>query len=254
MKVLIIEDERPAAEMLRKMILGLDPEADILKSIDSVKGSVEWFQKNPLPDLVFMDIQLGDGLSFEIFERIHVPCPVIFTTAYDEYAIRAFKVNSLDYLLKPVNPDELEAALEKYRLHYVNRTWEKDRVPEAMKKVIQWLSGKYKKRFVIRFGEHFRTVETDQILYFHSYEKATFLHTADDHNYVVDHSLDQLESMLDPGMFFRINRKYIVSMQSIRDIIIYSNSRLKLELLHCKDPDTIVARDKVNRFKSWLNG
>ncbi len=250
MKVVIIEDEKLAAERLQELILKCEPQALILGVKDSVKKSVEWFNTNPSPDLVFMDIQLADGLSFEIFEKTIVSCPVIFTTAFDEYAIRAFKVNSIDYLLKPIDLNELKAAIEKFRkTHIAGQIKSSD----VFDKVLNALTNNYKQRFVIKVGEHIRSVSTDQIHYFFSLEKATFLHTSDNHNYVIDYSLEQVESLVDPEKFFRVNRKYIIAFGSVKDIITYSNSRLKLELEHSDDQDVIVAREKVSNFKQWLD-
>ncbi len=251
MKVLIIEDEKPAAGHLENLVKRYDSTIEVMGPLGSVKKSVEWFDANPHPDLALMDIQLADGLSFEIFENTTVNCPVIFTTAFNEYAIRAFKLNSIDYLLKPIDYEELKAALEKYKKNYL--AFDQAHYALMFDKVMQSLTSNYKKRFIVKVGEHIKSIPVDEILYFYSLEKATFLHTADDHNYVIDYSLEQLESLLDPKIFFRINRKYIVCMAAINDIITYSNSRLKLELMHLNDPDAIVAREKVNHFKKWLD-
>ncbi len=251
MNVLIIEDEKLAADHLEGLIRRYDSDIRVLGRIDSVKRGVDWFSKNPHPDLAFFDIHLADGLGFEIFEKADVHCPVIFTTAYNEYALRAFKVNSVDYLLKPLDFEELSAAMDKYKR---NREPVRDRDYQHMiDNVLAVFSDNYKKRFIVKVGEHIRSVPVSNILYFHSLEKATFLHTSDDHNYVIDYSLDQLEDMIDPQRFFRINRKYIIALEAIEDIITYSNSRLKLELKHHDEMDAIVAREKVNKFKNWLD-
>jgi DNA-binding LytR/AlgR family response regulator len=251
MNVLIIEDERLAAERLESLVKQYDPKINIVGFCDSVSASVKWFNSNPAPDLAFLDIQLADGLSFEIFEQSIVDCPVIFTTAFDEYAIKAFKVNSIDYLLKPIDLEELSGAIEKFK-----KTQRPEAIPkqhQVFDKVLQMLSHNYKQRFVIKVGEHIRSIPVENILYFYSYEKATFLHTSDNRNYVIDYPLEQLESLVDPGLFFRINRKYMIAMNSFEDIIAYSNSRLKVELLHSDDQDVIVAREKVKEFKNWLD-
>ncbi|NOX46564.1 MAG: response regulator transcription factor [Chlorobi bacterium] len=251
MNVLIIEDERLAAERLESLIKQYDADINVVGFCDSVSASVKWFNSNPAPDLAFLDIQLADGLSFEIFEQTIVDCPVIFTTAFDEYAIKAFKVNSIDYLLKPIDLEELSAAIEKFK-----KTQRPEAVPQqhqVFDKVLQMLSHNYKKRFVIKVGEHIRSIPVENILYFYSYEKATFLHTSDNRNYVIDYPLEQLEDLVDPGLFFRVNRKYMIAMNSFDDIISYSNSRLKVELLHSDDQDVIVAREKVKEFKNWLD-
>src|SRR5665647_2303403 len=249
-KVLIIEDEKPAAEWLRQLIVKFDSQISVLNVIDSVSGAAEWFQKNPAPDLVFMDIQLADGLSFEIFERVKVPCPVIFTTAYEEYAVKAFKVNSLDYLLKPIAFNELEAAFQKFGTRH-------QKVPEVtielLNKVKEMLRKQYKTRFVIKVGEHLKSIPVEDILFFYSLEKATYLCTSDFKTYLVDYSLDRISEMIDEQRFFRINRKYILSNQSIADIIFYSNSRLKIKLKKPDEESIIVSRDKVPAFKEWLD-
>ncbi len=253
LKVLLVEDEKPAAEWLRQLIRKLNPEISVLAVIDSVCGAAEWFQQNPAPDLVFMDIQLADGLSFEIFERAKVPCPVIFTTAYEEYAIKAFKVNSVDYLLKPIAYNELEAAIKKFE----GQKSVPQAVPavtiEMLNKVQEMLRKQYKTRFVIKVGEHLKSIPVEEILFFYSLEKATYLCTADYKTYLVDYSLDRISEMVDEQRFFRINRKYILSNQSIADIVVYSNSRLKIRLKKPNEEPIVVSRDKVPAFKEWLD-
>ncbi len=251
MKVLIIEDEKPAAEHIQNLIRRVDPAISIEGPLDSVKKSVAWFDSHPHPDLAMMDIQLADGLSFEIFEKTRVDCPVIFTTAFNEYAIRAFKVNSVDYLLKPIDFEDLKNAMEKFRKNFLHRDMGKFAL--MMDQIMDNLGREHKQRFVIKVGEHIKSIPVENIHYFYSMEKATFIHTQDQHNYVIDYSLDQLEDLVDPQRFFRINRKYLISYQSIDDIVTYSNNRLKIELHHSKDHDAIVAREKVSLFKKWLD-
>jgi len=252
-KVLIIEDEKPAAEWLGQLIRKFDPRILVLAVIDSVSGAVEWIQKNPAPDLIFMDIQLADGLSFEIFEKVKVPCPVIFTTAYEEYAVKAFKVNSLDYLLKPIAFNELETAFRKF----IERQQDLQAMPELtldlLNKVREMLRKRYKARFVIKVGEHLKSIPVEDILFFYSLEKATYLCTADLKTYLIDYSLDRVSEMIDERRFFRINRKYILNNQSIADIVVYSNSRLKIKLKKHDEEPIIVSRDKVAAFKEWLD-
>lgn len=252
-KVLIIEDEKPAAEWLRQLILKFDPHILVLAVIDSVSGAVEWFHQNPAPDLVFMDIQLSDGLSFGIFERMNVTSPVIFTTAYEEYAIKAFKVNSVDYLLKPISYQELEVSFQKFG----DKVRHSQPTPvvtiELLNKVKEMLQKQYKTRFVIKVGEHLKSIAVEDILFFYSLEKATFLCTSDLKTYLVDYSLDRISEMVDEHSFFRINRKYILSNKSIADIIFYSNSRLKIKLKKLDEESIIVSRDKVAAFKEWLD-
>jgi DNA-binding LytR/AlgR family response regulator len=252
-KVLIIEDEKPAAEWLQQLITKFNSQISILAVIDSVSSATEWFQQHSAPDLAFMDIQLADGLSFEIFERVKVSCPVIFTTAYEEYAIKAFKVNSVDYLLKPIAFDELEAAFKKF----ANQAQTVNETPavtiELLNKVREMLRKQYKTRFVIKVGEHLKSIPVEDILFFYSLEKATFLCTSDFKTYLVDYSLDHITEMVDEHRFFRINRKFILSNHAIADIVFYSNSRLKIKLKKPDEDAVIVSRDKVPAFKEWLD-
>jgi DNA-binding LytR/AlgR family response regulator len=251
MKVLIIEDEPQAVERLAILVKGLQPDVQICATLDSVKRSVEWILKNPAVDLIFMDIQLADGLSFEIFDKVEVKAPVIFTTAYNEYALKAFKVNSIDYILKPVDKGELEAAFRKYQT--LTRQPPSDKMMESIGYAIQMLAKKYKERFVIKVGEHLKSVEVSEILFFFSLEKTTFAQTKDGRKHILDFTLDQLDGLRDPARYFRINRKYIVSTDSIQDMISYTNSRLKLILKTSDDADVIVARERVQEFKEWLD-
>src|SRR5260221_577813 len=250
MNILIIEDEPQAAQRLEKLVKSILPEATILPSIDSVKKSVQWLKSN-LPDLIFMDIQLADGISFQIFDQIEIKSPVIFTTAYDEYALKAFKVNSIDYILKPVDEQELRVAIQKYER--LTGSSSNNNMMESIGLAMQMLTKKYKERFVIKVGEHLKSVETDDILFFFSLEKATFVQTKDGKKNILDFTMDQLEELLDPSKFFRINRKYIVHVKSIQDMISYTNARLKLVLKTSDDTDVIVARERVQQFKDWLD-
>ncbi|MFA5326866.1 MAG: LytTR family DNA-binding domain-containing protein [Prolixibacteraceae bacterium] len=249
-KVLIIEDEKPAADWLRQLILKFNSQISILSTIDSVSEAVDWLRHHTAPDLVFMDIQLADGLSFEIFEQTEVVCPVIFTTAYQEYAIKAFKVNSVDYLLKPISSDELEAALVKFGTQHSDAP---AITMDILGKVKEMLRKQYKTRFVIKVGEHLKSVQVEDILFFYSLEKATYLCTTDFKTYLVDYSLDRILEMVDEQRFFRINRKYILSNQAIADIVFYPNSRLKIKLKKPGEENIIVSRDKVSAFKDWLD-
>ena len=252
MKILIIEDEPQAAQRLETLVRELLPTAQVLDKIDSVKKSVQWFRNNAAPDLALMDIQLADGTSFQIFEQCEVKCPVIFTTAYDEYALKAFKVNSIDYILKPVDKNELQGAMKKLET-LTNSADGTKRLLNSIGEVVQKLSKKYKERFVIKVGEHLRTIEVKDILYFHSQDKATFCCTTDNRNHILDFTLEQLEEMIDPLVYFRVNRKYFVRAEAIQDIISYTNSRLKLVLRNSTDNDVIVARERVQEFKQWLD-
>jgi DNA-binding LytR/AlgR family response regulator len=252
MNILIIEDEQLAAQRLENLVIEIVPEATIVARIDTVKKAVEFFRQNETPDLTLMDIQLADGISFEIFQQCEVKSPVIFTTAYDEYALRAFKVNSIDYILKPVDKKEFKAAIEKFQRLRIEGSTQ----PEILKNIqdtINRLSRKYKTRFVLKVGEHLRTIDTRNIEFFYSQEKTTFCCTSDRRKLILDYTLEQLEEMLDPAIFFRINRKYIISAASIVDIISYTNSRLRLVVKNSEDNEIVVAREKVQDFKGWLD-
>lgn len=252
MKILIIEDEPQAAELLQNLIQQIEPAALVVGKLDSVKRSVEWLKTNSPADLIFMDIQLADGLSFEIFDQIEIKSPVIFTTAYNEYALKAFKVNSIDYILKPVDKAELTGAFKKYET-LVGRSVPPDKMMESIGYAVQMLSRKYKERFVIKVGEHLKSFEVSDILFFYSLEKTTFAQTREGRKYILDFTLEQLEGLMNPERFFRISRKYFVAIDSIQDMISYTNSRLKLILKTADDADIIVARERVQEFKEWLD-
>lgn len=252
MKVLIIEDEPQAAQRLENLIKALIPNVEILDKIDTIKRAVLWITSNAKPDLIFMDIQLADGISFLIFEQCQILSPVIFVTAYDAYALKAFKVNSIDYILKPVDKDELSAALRKFETLSGNDIKTKT-VLANIDQAVQMLTKKFKTRFMIKVGEHLRTIEVSSILYFFSQDKATFCYTTDNRQLILDYTLEQLEEMVDPAVFFRINRKFLVAAQSIQDIISYTNSRLRLVVKGSSDNDIIVARERVQEFKDWLD-
>jgi DNA-binding LytR/AlgR family response regulator len=252
-KIVIIEDEPLAVAQLAALLVQLKPNVEIAGVCDTIESAIRWFGQNPLPDLAFFDIQLGDGLSFEIFKTIDINIPVIFTTAYDQYALQAFKVNSIDYLLKPIVKEELAAALGKFeQLHlYGNVKISNDMIQNLINTV-----GKkeYKKRFLVKIGTHLRAVNTDEILYFYSFQKGTFLKAADGHNYLLDQTLEVIEQLVDPEHFFRINRKYLVAIYAITDVNAYSNSRLKIKVKNQEEDDFLVAREKVKAFKDWLEG
>jgi DNA-binding LytR/AlgR family response regulator len=252
MKVLIIEDEVQAAQHLERLLNVLEPNLQVLDKLDTVKRSVQWLKSNPPPDVIFMDIQLADGISFSIFEQTNVTVPVIFTTAYDAYALKAFKVNSVDYILKPVDETELALALKKFKTLMGNSNTSQA-ILNNIQDAVKLLTRKYKSRFVVKVGEHLRTIETETIQYFYSQEKATFCVTADGRNHILDFTLEQLEDMTDPDVFFRINRKYLIAAKSVSDIISYTNSRLKLVIGTSSDNDIIVARERVQDFKKWLD-
>jgi DNA-binding LytR/AlgR family response regulator len=253
MNILIVEDEKIAVRRLTKLLSGQIPDARIVASTDTIKGTIDWFAHHPMPDLMFVDIHLADGISFEIFSKVEITCPVIFTTAYDEYALKAFEVNSIDYLLKPIDHEKLIRALKKFEKLTGSR--EKSLINNlALNNAIELLSGKkYKERFVVRYGQHLKSIAAGDITCFYSESKATIFISTDKIKYIVDYTMDQVVSMVDPGNFFRINRKFIISLKSIRDIITWSNSRLKLVLHDFDHPELIVAREKTLEFRKWLD-
>lgn len=250
MKVLIIEDERPAAQKLIRLLEGIDKEIEVVDVLKSVEQATNWFADHQAPELIFMDIQLEDGISFELFETCEIKTPVIFTTAYDEYTLKAFKVNSVDYLLKPVASDDLKTAIRKFNTFHRQKT-----DYTKLENIIRQLQPATKERFLIKVGEHYRSVPTSSIYTFYILERSAFILTDKGKNYPVDYSLDKIEQMVDPKLFFRVNRNFIVNFHAIRDIIIYSSSRLKL-ILHNrteKDDDILVSRERVAVFKEWMD-
>ncbi len=254
MRVIIVEDELPAARALVKLLKDADASITVDTTLDSVAAATSWFRSNPAPDLVFMDIQLGDGLSFEIFETTAVGCPVIFTTAYNEYAIRAFKLNSVDYLLKPVHPAELAHSLEKFKtLHAscggVDRT-EKDLL--HVLKNIRLGEHAYKTRFLVPFRDQFVSIPVEEISYFSSEHKNTYLVTREQKKHCIDLPLEALEAEIDPRTFFRVNRQYIVSYPSIAAVHSYFNGKLKL-YVRGSDEEIIISRERATHFKEWLD-
>jgi len=253
MKILIIEDEPLAAAQLAALLAGIRPDAQIVAVCDTVESAVRWIGNNPMPDLAFVDIQLGDGLSFEIFRKITFDVPVIFTTAYDQYTLQAFKVNSVDYLLKPVDKSELTAAIEKFEQTRSGKTAFLSR--EQVQAIIESVGKKeYKKRFLVKVGYHLKSIDTGDILFFYSLQKGTYLKSRDNKTLLLDQTLEMAEQLVDPEKFFRINRKYLVSIDSIMDVSVFSNSRLKLRVMHADEDDFLVARERVKAFKSWLEG
>lgn len=250
MTTVIVEDEDLAAWGLISKLHRLDPGIEILATLDSVKAAVQWFRENPAPDLAFFDIQLADGLSFEIFEQVKVPCPIIFTTAYDTYALRAFRVNSVDYLLKPVDMEDLARALSKLRQLRGPAALD----AEIIRQMMQTLkSRQYKTRFMVKVGDHLTAIAADEIDYFFGENKIVWLRHQNGRKYPVDYTLEQLEDLLDPQHFFRINRQYITAIGVIKDVVAYSNSRLKVTLREpMNNNDILVSREKVEAFKMWL--
>jgi len=250
MKVIIIEDEKPAARRLKRLLD--DMQIEVQAMLHSVSESIDWFFNNEHPDLIMLDIQLSDGLSFEIFEQIKINSAIIFTTAYDEYALKAFKLNSIDYLLKPIDVDELKIAIDKFKSNYSKPQSLKINIDQIKKLLVNPLDKNYKKRFTIKIGQHIRMVNTNDIECFYSENKASYLYSIENKNYLMDYSLEQLENQLDPLKFFRVNRKFYINIEAIKDIISYTNSRLQIKLNHFNAFDIIVSREKVKDFKHWL--
>lgn len=250
MKIIIIEDEKPAARLLLRKVERLGLKVDAL--LHSVEASLNWFKHNNHPDLIFLDIQLSDGLSFEIFEKIDIKSAVIFTTAYDEYALRAFKLNSIDYLLKPIDDDELEVAINKYHSRNMVLPQLSLNFELIKQMLINPLEKTYKSRFTVKIGERIKMIALEEIECFYSENKGTYLHTLDNRNYLIDTTLEQLETELNPALFFRVNRQFIIPLKIIKDITVYSNSRLKVMLPTFKEQEVIVSRERVNDFKNWL--
>lgn len=250
MRILIVEDELPAAERLRKLILEVEPDVNILEILPSIKSTVNWLKENASPDLMFMDIHLADGHSFEIFQEVNVVCPVIFSTAYDQYALEAFKTSSIDYLLKPVKKEELIRSFEKYK----NLTGLNTHQINALLKQIGKANREFQQRIIIRYGDTIKMVEINDIAYFYTEEKINFLCTKSDLKYPIDQNLDELESILDPKQFFRINRQFIVNIQAIDKMLAWSKSRVKIILKPVCELETIVSTDRSPHFKEWLVG
>jgi two-component system response regulator LytT len=248
MKILIFEDEKLNAERLVELIKRYDLSAEVLAILESVDQGVEWLTKNTSPDLIFMDIRLSDGLSFELFERINIEIPVIFTTAYDEYAIRAFKVNSVDYLVKPVDFDELKSAIDKFKKLRPLLS------PEFIETILKQSSLKYKTRFLLKIGDQLRHLECKDIAYFIFEDGMVMAVTKTRSSLPMDFSLDHLEQLLNPNNFFRLNRKFIANIDSISKIHSYFNGRLKIDLLPSVDEDIIISRERTGRFKEWMGG
>ena len=254
MTTIIIEDEKPAARLLQRKLEKLQINVTVL--LHSVEEAIEWFSNHPHPDLIFLDIQLSDGLSFAIFEAVEIKSAIIFTTAYDEYALRAFKLNSIDYLLKPIDEDDLEIAVNKYKSRVPEKAPENPSLAldfEAIKRMLtNPFEKNYKKRFTLKIGQHLKVISVDEIECFYSENKGTYLHTFDNRDYLLETTLEVLEQELDPAAFYRISRKFIIPLKAIKEIVVYSNSRLKIILPTYKAEDVIVSREKVADFKNWI--
>jgi DNA-binding LytR/AlgR family response regulator len=248
MTVIILEDENRAVNHLKRLIDRVAPEMEVSAVFETVREALEYLEKEPQVELIFSDVQLADGISFEIFSKVNLSCPIIFTTAYDTYAIEAFNANGIDYLLKPIEEGRLRKAIEKAR-HFTSNL--------ALESLLSQSLGsdklRAKSRFMVKVGEKIRTIMVEDILAFYSFDKATYLHTRTHRNYMIDYPLDELENMLDQGRFFRINRRYIVSIEACSQIIAWSNSRLKIDIDGIDDQKIVVARERVQAFKAWLD-
>ena len=251
--IIILEDEAQTARRLQRMIGEYDPEIKIVAILESIQESLEWLKDHPVPDLAFFDIQLADGESFTLFEKTDIRFPVIFTTAYDQYAIKAFKVNSIDYLLKPVNKEDLENALDKYaRLHKATVTPQVD-----YSKLVEMIAGKEKawlSRMMIRLGATIKSIEIEDIAYFYIEERIAFAVMKDGTRYPLDQSLEKLEPQLDPKRFFRINRQFLISFDSINKMYMYSKARIKVTLKPPSDIEAISSAERSPLFRDWLDG
>jgi DNA-binding LytR/AlgR family response regulator len=254
MKILIVEDEELAVKKLQKTLLSIDRMVEVVGVTDSIKSTVEFLKQNPPPDLILMDIELADGQSFEVFNMFPVKNPVIFITSYDEYALKAFKVNSVDYLLKPVQKDELEAALNKYKeLNVVDENKSASDINNLIKELQNKLQPKeYRKRFLVKQAQKLVSIEVDDIAYFYSDGRLNFFKTRDNRKFVVDYTMDELSDMLDPEKYFRISRSFYVSVDSIDQIHDYFGNRLLLNLTPALDKEALVSREKVMDFKKWM--
>lgn len=254
MQILIVEDERHAATLLDRVLREVITDRPVeIKWADSVSSAADYLEQHTAPDLLLLDIELGDGVSFELFERVHISAPVVFITAYDQYAVQAFRVNSLDFLLKPVGKADLERMLERYD--------QRQRSPAAavgfldsIQAVSNQLMPAYKTRFLVRIGERLRFIKISEVLFFYSRDKATYAYSSEQRSYPLDLTLDQLEQRTDPAQFFRVSRQYLVNLESIREVIPYSGSRWKLSIAGAPSwkEDIIVSRERVQGFRTWL--
>jgi two-component system, LytTR family, response regulator LytT len=252
MNVIIIEDEQPAARRLERLLHDEDSGINVMQKIDSVEDAVSYFESGKNADLIFMDIQLADGLSFDIFERTSINAPVIFTTAYDHYAVKAFKVNSIDYLLKPIDPGELHQAIEKYRTLFAHSTKPDFDYTEVLKHIGKTTSN-FRKRFLIKTAGRLAFVNVDDIAYFFSDEGNSFVVTKDNQRFLLESILEDIESELNPDDFFRISRKMIIALKSIEKIEPYFNNRYELKLLPAFDEEVVVSRQRSGEFRKWLD-
>lgn len=250
MRILILEDEEQALDRLRKIIGRVIPNHEIVGTSSRVESTIHWLETNPMPDLVFMDIQLADGNSFQLFHKVNITCPVIFTTAYEHYALQAFKVNSVDYLLKPIDEEDVQKAIDKLTLLQQSGGFTVDYA--RILQTIQQTPKNYKDRFVIKLGDTIKSIRVQDIAYFYTENKSNFLCTKDGRRFPIDFNLDQLDQMLNPKNFFRINRQFIIGHHAIEEMKAHTRSRVQVRLNPPTRLDTIVAIDRAHDFRDWL--
>jgi DNA-binding LytR/AlgR family response regulator len=248
-RILLIEDELPAAKRLSKLIMETAPDFEIVQICDSIESSIHYLKTQVQPELIFLDVQLGDGLSFEIFKDVDITCPVIFTTAYDEYVFRAFELNSIDYLMKPIHQEALAKSIEKFR------KLSQASLPDwkFLTTLVDPEKNSYKQRFLVNVGSNLLSVPTNDVAYFYSVERSTFLVTQSGKTYSLDYSLDKMEGMLSPKVFFRVNRQFLVSLSAIKKILVLSKSRMKVALEPASTEDVFVSNGRAHEFRLWLD-
>jgi len=253
MKVLIIEDETLAAEKLEKTLSEVDKTIEVLQVLTSVDDSIDWLKNNEHPDLIFSDIHLADGICFNIYSEINPRCPIVFTTAYEKYAIQAFEVNSIDYLLKPVQRIRLEGSIKKYKLLKRTEQDNKSELFNEFKSLLTDTNKEYKSRFLCKLGNKIKSIPTENIKYFYSQDKITFIMDKNAQRLPINNTLDEIDNLVDPSIFFRVNRKFIIQFNAIEEIHPYFKGRLKLKLNPNIDEDLVVSTDKSPLFKAWLD-
>ena len=257
MKIALIEDEEIATKRLKQLLVEFDKRLEVVAILESIHSAVNWFNANPHPDLIFLDIQLADGISFDIFDQVEINSPIIFITAYDEYAIKAFQLNSIDYLLKPVDYEELEKAMNKFEkmkdaLNKGTGNETSAYTIEAIRKILNTKEDSFKERFIVKLGEHIYPVNSSEVIFFSSKGGLNYLYTKK-RKFLIDYSLDKIEKMVDPRYFFRVSRNHIIRINAIKELIRYSTSRFKIKIFFETDEDIMVSRDRVAEFKRWLD-
>ncbi len=250
LKTIIIEDEKPTARLLKRMVESLHLE--VITLLHSIKESIEWLSENTHPDIIFLDIQLSDGISFDIFEEITTSSAIIFTTAYDQYALQAFKLKSVDYLLKPIDKDDLQEAITKFKSHF-NTSQSAVNLLDLKNLLVSQSKPSYKERFSFKVGQHLKVIPVSDIQCIYSENKGTYINTIENRNYLLEHSLEKIGEDLNPNIFHRVNRKAFININAINDIVAYTNSRLEIKLKKAFDDQIIVSRERVKGFKEWLD-